>query len=97
MSTQGPRPAAVLRDPSARTLVAGELEAVLLPGYGMLGASLRHRGVELLRRIEDLEGAAANGSTAGIPLPPRPPPASLTKVNVMSTSVFFGKLRVFGR
>jgi aldose 1-epimerase len=68
MSAQGPRPAAVLRDPSARTLVAGELEAVLLPGYGMLGASLRHRGVELLRRVEDLGGAAANGSTAGIPL-----------------------------
>ena len=68
MSAQGPRPAAVLRDPSARTLAAGELEAVFLPGYGMLGASLRHRGVELLRRVEDLAGAAANGSTAGIPL-----------------------------
>ena len=34
----------------------------------MLGASLRHRGVEMLRRVEDLDGAAANGSTAGIPL-----------------------------
>ena len=68
MSAQGPRPAAVLRDPSARRLVAGELEALLLPGYGMLGASLRHRGVELLQRVEDLEGAAANGRTAGIPL-----------------------------
>jgi aldose 1-epimerase len=34
----------------------------------MLGASLRHRGVELLRRVEDLDGAAAKGSTAGLPL-----------------------------
>jgi aldose 1-epimerase len=34
----------------------------------MLGASLRHRGVELLRRVEDLEAAAARGSSAGIPL-----------------------------
>jgi galactose mutarotase-like enzyme len=34
----------------------------------MLGASLRHRGVELLRRVEDLETAAAKGSTAGIPI-----------------------------
>jgi aldose 1-epimerase len=33
----------------------------------MLGASLRHQGVELLRRVDDLEGAAAKGSTAGIP------------------------------
>jgi galactose mutarotase-like enzyme len=34
----------------------------------MLGASLRHRGVEILRRVQDLEAAAAQGSTAGIPL-----------------------------
>jgi galactose mutarotase-like enzyme len=34
----------------------------------MLGASLRHRGVELLRRVDDLEAAAAKGSTAGIPI-----------------------------
>jgi galactose mutarotase-like enzyme len=57
-----------LKDPSARTLVAGELEAVFLPARGMLGASLRYRGVELLRRVQDLEAAAAKGSTAGIPL-----------------------------
>jgi galactose mutarotase-like enzyme len=49
-------------------LVAGELEAVFLPGRGMLGASLRHRGVEILGRVEELETAAAKGSTAGIPL-----------------------------
>jgi galactose mutarotase-like enzyme len=34
----------------------------------MLVASLRHLGVELLRRVEDLEAAAAKGSSAGIPL-----------------------------
>ena len=34
----------------------------------MLGASLRHRGVELLRRLEDLDDAAAKGSSAGIPM-----------------------------
>jgi aldose 1-epimerase len=57
-----------LEDPNAHTLVAGDLEAEFLPGYGMLGASLRHRSVEILRRIEDLQAAAAKGSTAGIPL-----------------------------
>jgi aldose 1-epimerase len=34
----------------------------------MLGASLWHWGVELLRRVDDLASAAAKGSTAGIPL-----------------------------
>jgi aldose 1-epimerase len=58
----------LLNDPSAHTLIAGDLEAVFLPGHGMLGASLRHRGLEMLRRVEDLDGAAASGSTAGIPL-----------------------------
>jgi len=57
----------VLHDPAARRLAAGELEALFLPGYGMLGASLRHRGVELLGRVSDLDAAAAKGSTAGIP------------------------------
>jgi hypothetical protein len=47
-----------LKDPSAVTLVAGDLEAVFLPGYGMLGASLRHRHIEILRRVQDLEVAA---------------------------------------
>jgi len=49
-------------------LAAGELEAVFLPAQGMLGASLRHRGVEMLRRVDDLPIAAAKGATAGIPL-----------------------------
>ena len=58
----------LLDDPLAQTLASGDLVAVFLPGRGMLGASLRHRGVEILRRVEDLEAAAAKGSTAGIPL-----------------------------
>ena len=57
-----------LKDSSACTIAAGDLEAVFLPAHGMLGASLRHKGVELLGRVEDLEAAAAQGSTAGIPL-----------------------------
>ena len=52
----------------APAAVAGDLGAVFLPRYGMLGASLRHRHVEILRRVQDLEVAAAKGSTAGIPL-----------------------------
>ena len=63
-----PRSPDFLKDPSARTLVAGDLEAVFLPDHGMLGASLRYKGVEILRRVEDLEAAAARGSSAGIPL-----------------------------
>jgi aldose 1-epimerase len=49
-------------------LIAGDLEAVFLPARGMLGASLRHRGEQVLRRVDDLQTAAAKGSTAGIPL-----------------------------
>ncbi len=58
----------LLKETTARTLLAGDLEAVFLPGRGMLGASLRHRGQELLGRVDDLEAAALSGSTAGIPL-----------------------------
>jgi aldose 1-epimerase len=53
---------------AACTLIAGDLEAVFLPARGMLGASLRHRGEQLLRRVDDLQLAAAKGSTAGVPL-----------------------------
>ena len=60
-------PANPLNDPAAATLTAGDLEARFLPSFGMLGASLRHKGVEILRRLDDLEAAAAKGSTAGIP------------------------------
>ena len=68
VGARGAPSAAILSDPSAHRLAAGSLEALFLPAHGMLGASLRHRGVELLRRIENLDAAAANGSTAGIPL-----------------------------
>jgi hypothetical protein len=37
------------------SLHAGDLEAVFLPGHGMIGASLRHRGAQILQRIEDLD------------------------------------------
>ncbi len=58
-----------MADPAATTtLVAGDLDATFLPAQGMLVASLRHRGVEMLRRVDDLTAAAAKGSTAGIPL-----------------------------
>jgi aldose 1-epimerase len=48
-------------------LVAGDLEALFLPERGMLGASLRYQGAEILRRVEDLDASAAAGSTAGTP------------------------------
>ena len=57
-----------LGDSSAHSIFAGDLEAVFLPGRGMICASLRHRGAEILRRVEDLEALAAKGSAAGIPL-----------------------------
>jgi aldose 1-epimerase len=41
---------------------------VFLPGRGMLVASLRHQGAELLGRVQNLQDAAAHGSTTGIPL-----------------------------
>jgi aldose 1-epimerase len=56
-----------LDDPAAVTLAAGELEARFLPSFGMLGVSLRQRGTEILRRLDDLAAAAVKGSTAGIP------------------------------
>jgi aldose 1-epimerase len=63
-----PGSAGLLSEGSAQKLIAGDLEAVFLPDHGMLGASLRHLGVEILRRVDDLEVAAAKGATAGIPL-----------------------------
>jgi aldose 1-epimerase len=57
-----------MSSPSTYLLTAGDLEAIFWPAAGMLGASLRFRGVELLRRVEDLDAARIKGSTAGIPL-----------------------------
>jgi aldose 1-epimerase len=53
---------------STHLLAAGDLQAEFWPAAGMLGASLRFRGVELLRRVDDLNAARGKGSTAGIPL-----------------------------
>jgi aldose 1-epimerase len=63
-----PRSKSMEYDAAACTLIAGDLEAVFLPAWGMLGASLRHNGTQILRRVGDLQTAAAKGSTAGIGL-----------------------------
>jgi len=56
-----------LQNPSKTAIAAGDLKAVFLPSYGMLGISLSHRGIEILRRLQNLKVAAAKGSTSGIP------------------------------
>jgi aldose 1-epimerase len=50
------------------TLAAGGLEATFAPGAGMVCASLRHEGAELLAGNGGLEAYAATGATMGIPL-----------------------------
>src|SRR5205814_4641855 len=47
---------------------AAQLRATFVPSLGMLGASLRHRGEELLGRRAGLAAYAARGETMGIPL-----------------------------
>jgi aldose 1-epimerase len=64
----GPLTSTVAADPSALAIADGDLEAQFVPALGMLGVSLRYRGAEILRRLDDLDAAAAKGSTAGIPL-----------------------------
>ena len=53
---------------STHILAVGDSQATFWPAAGMLGTSLRFRGVELLRRVENLDAARIKGSTAGIPL-----------------------------
>jgi aldose 1-epimerase len=48
-------------------LAAGELEATFLPGLGLLGTSLRHRGEELLALPGGVEGYR-DGNVTGLPL-----------------------------
>lgn len=55
------------QSPERVALVAGELEATFVPALGMLGASLRHRGDELLGRTGELAQYVSAGSTIGIP------------------------------
>lgn len=50
------------------TLRHGDYEAVFRPEHGMLCVSLKHRGEEILRLLDDLEEAAASGRSVGIPL-----------------------------
>src|SRR3954470_4726713 len=50
------------------TLRAGPLESRWLPSVGMVGASLRHKGRELLGQRGGVEAYASRGSTFGIPL-----------------------------
>jgi aldose 1-epimerase len=49
-------------------LAAGDLEAIVIPSAGMVVASLRLRGEELLGRADDLAGWVDGGHTMGIPL-----------------------------
>jgi aldose 1-epimerase len=51
----------------AVTLAAGQLEASLLPGLGLLGTSLRHRGEELLALPGGVAGYRG-GNVTGLPL-----------------------------
>jgi aldose 1-epimerase len=52
----------------ALTLSAGDLTATFVPQLGMIGASLTHRGEELLGQRNGLPAYEAKGSTMGIPL-----------------------------
>ena len=49
-------------------LVAGELEATVIPTAGMVVASLTRRGDELLGRVDTLAAWIEGGHTMGIPL-----------------------------
>jgi len=49
-------------------LRAGDLVAAFVPGAGLVGSSLRHRGEELLGQRAGLEAYAQSGKTMGIPL-----------------------------
>jgi aldose 1-epimerase len=52
---------------AAVTLAAGELEGTFLPGLGLLGTSLRHRGEELLALPGGVAGYRG-GNVTGLPL-----------------------------
>ena len=50
------------------TPAAGGIEAAFVPGAGMVGCSLRHRGEELLGQRRGLRAYVAQRATMGIPL-----------------------------
>ncbi|MFZ5656009.1 MAG: aldose 1-epimerase [Pseudomonadota bacterium] len=54
--------------PRTHVMRAGDLAATFLPEYGMLGTSLTHRGEELLRFPVDIDRAARDGTSIGIPI-----------------------------
>ena len=64
---QGTSPA---RTESVRThaLAAGDFVAVFRPEQGMICTSLKHRGEEILRLVDDMDEAVASGRSVGIPL-----------------------------
>src|SRR3954447_14471110 len=49
-------------------LTSGDLAATFVPQLGMIGASLEHRGEEVLGQRNGLAAYEAKGSTMGIPL-----------------------------
>lgn len=55
-------------DARRHTMHAGALAATFLPERGMLGVSLTHRDEEILRLVDDLDAAAAEGRSVGIPI-----------------------------
>jgi aldose 1-epimerase len=57
----------VVEGEPAATLAAGELEASFLPGLGLLGTSLRHRGEELLALPGGVAGYR-DGHVTGLPI-----------------------------
>ena len=58
----------VLEGFDAVTLAAGALEATFVPSLGMVGASLRHAGEELLDRRAGLRAYRDTGAVMGLPL-----------------------------
>lgn len=57
-----------IADLTPLTLAAGDLVAAFIPGAGMVGSSLTHRGDELLGQRGGVDAYVERGSTFGIPL-----------------------------
>lgn len=57
-----------ITDLTPLTLTAGDLTAAFIPGAGMVGSSLTHRGDELLGQRGGVDAYVGRGSTYGIPL-----------------------------
>lgn len=49
------------------TMAAGDLVCVFRPEQGMICTSLKHRGEEILRLVDDMEEAVASGRSVGVP------------------------------